>query len=42
MVNGWMFPDSSDYNIYWNANVLGEQHPVDLVDEEADVTVTVE
>ena len=37
-----MLLDSSDYNIYWKANVPGEQLPADLVDEEAEVLVTVE
>ena len=34
--------DSSDHNLYWKANVLGGQLPVDLVEEDVEVIVTVE
>ena len=37
-----MLLDSSDYNIYWSANVPGGQRPVDLTGEDAGATVTVE
>ena len=35
-------PGLLDYNLYWKANAPGEQHPVDLVEEEVEVIVTVE
>ena len=41
-VTGWSeegYSWTPDYNIYWGANVSGGQYAVDLIGEEAEVTV---